>query len=187
MSSRIASEQRANLRQDAHRVVERAADQEDHALAWLAGEDLNVASRSPARLLITASTPQAVETLARRIHGIGPRAEFPFVMTGAGELPIGAQALRDACARLLDAAAGGSVLLTAVEDMPSAAQTALIDLLAALESARRPSAAVRLISGTTVSLLDRVAAGTFSERLFYRLNIIHLVAGGAGPPDVTLT
>jgi DNA-binding NtrC family response regulator len=31
-------------------------------------------------------------------------------------------------------------------------------------------------SGTTVSLLDRIAAGTFSERVFYRLNIIHLSA-----------
>jgi DNA-binding NtrC family response regulator len=106
-------------------------------------------------------------------------------MTWAGELPTDAQALRDDCARLLDVAAGGSVLVSAVEEMPSAAQDALIDLLAALESARRPSAAVRLISGTTVSLLERVAAGTFSERLFYRLNIIHLVAG-AGAPDVTL-
>jgi DNA-binding NtrC family response regulator len=77
------------------------------------------------------------------------------------------------------------VLVSAVEKMPSAAQDAWIDLLAALESSRRPSAAVRLISGTTVSLLDRVAAGTFSERLFYRLNIIHLVAVPA--PDVTLT
>ena len=56
-------------------------------------------------------------------------------------------------------------------------QEALIDLLAGLESARRPSAAVRLISGTTVALLDRVAGGTFSERLFYRLNIIHLTVG----------
>ncbi|HXV09794.1 MAG TPA: sigma 54-interacting transcriptional regulator [Burkholderiales bacterium] len=79
------------------------------------------------------------------------------------------------------------MLVSAVEDMPSAAQDAFIDLLAALESARRPSAAVRLISGTTVSLLDRVTAGTFSERLFYRLNIIHLVSEGAGAPEVTLT
>ena len=31
------------------------------------------------------------------------------------------------------------------------------------------------MSGTTVSLLDRVASGTFSDRLFYRLNTIHLV------------
>jgi two-component system response regulator PilR (NtrC family) len=186
MSSRFASEQLANRRHNSHRLVEEAEDREDHALALVAIEDVNVASRSPARLLITASTPQAVETLARRIHGIGPRAQFPFVMTCAGELPIGAQALRDDCARLLDAAAGGSLLVSAVDEMPSTAQDALIDLLAALESARRPSAAVRLISGTTVSLLDRVAAGTFSERLFYRLNIIHLVAG-AGAPEVTLT
>jgi DNA-binding NtrC family response regulator len=150
MSSRFASEQLASLRHDAQRLVEQAGDQEDHALTLLA-EDVNLASRSPARLLITASTPQAVETLARRIHGIGARAQFPFV-----------------------------------EEVPSAAQDALIDLLAALESARRPSAAVRLISGTTVSLLDRVAAGTFSERLFYRLNIIHLMAGAA-PAEVTIT
>jgi DNA-binding NtrC family response regulator len=65
--------------------------------------------------------------------------------------------------------------------MPAAVQEAFVDLLAGLESARKPSAAVRLISGTTVSLLDRIAAGSFSERLFYRLNIIHLIAGNGSP------
>lgn len=185
MSSPFDSEQLARALLDERRVAEQAEDQEGRDWALLAVDDVNLASRSPARLLITASAPPAVETLARRIHGIGPRARFPFVMTWAGELPTDAQALRDDCARLLDVAAGGSVLVSAVEEMPSAAQDALIDLLAALESARRPSAAVRLISGTTVSLLERVAAGTFSERLFYRLNILHLVAG-AGAPAVTL-
>lgn len=186
MSSPFDSEQLARALLDERRVAEQAEAQEGRDWALLGVDDVNLASRSPARLLITASTPPAVETLARRIHGIGPRARFPFVMTCAGELPTDAQALGHDCARLLDAAAGGSVLVSAVEEMPSAAQDAWIDLLAALESSRRPSAAVRLISGTTVSLLDRVAAGTFSERLFYRLNIIHLVAG-AGSPDVTLT
>ena len=181
MSTRSASKQLASLRRDAPRLVEQAANQEDRALALPAVEDINVASRSSARLLITGSTQQAVETLARRIHASGPRAQSPFVMTSAGELRGGAQALRDGCVRLLDAAANGSVLISAVEEMPASVQEALIDLLAGLESARRPSATVRLISGTTVSLLDRVAAGTFSDRLFYRLNIIHLVAG-AGPP-----
>jgi transcriptional regulator of acetoin/glycerol metabolism len=185
MSFRFPSEAPAGPLLDEQHVVEQAGNREDREWALLPVEDVNVASRSPARLLITASTPQAVETLARRIHGIGPRTQFPFVMTWAGELPTDAQALRHDCARLLDAAVGGSVLVSAVEEMPSAAQDAWIDLLAALESARRPSAAVRLISGTTVSLLERVAAGAFSERLFYRLNIIHLVAG-AGAPDVTL-
>lgn len=182
MSTPFASEQLAVRRRDARRLVEPAADQEDRALGVLT-DDINVASRSSARLLITAATPHAVEALARRIHANGPRAQSPFVMTRAGELRVGGQALRDDCVGLLDAAAGGSVLISAVEEMPAVVQKALIDLLAGLESARRPSAAVRLISGTTVSLLDRVEAGTFSDRLFYRLNIIHLRAG-AGLPDV---
>lgn len=186
MSCRCVSEQLASLRLDEQRLVEQAGDQGDHAPASLAEEDVNVASRSLAKLLITASTPQAVEILARRIHGSGPRAQFPFIMTSAGDLPVGAQALRDGCQCFLDAAAGGSVLVSAVEEMPAAVQEALIDVLAGLESARGPSAAVRLISGTTVSLLDRVAAGSFSERLFYRLNIIHLMASAARP-QVTIT
>ena len=180
MSTPFASEQLADRRRDARRLVAQAADQEDRALGVFT-DDINVASRSSARLLITAATPHAVETLARRVHASGPRAQSPFVMTCAGELPVGAQVLNDDCVRLLDAAAGGSVLISAVEEMPPIVQEALSDLLAGLESVRRPSAAVRLISGTTVSLLDRVAAGRFSDRLFYRLNIIHL-REGAGLP-----
>jgi DNA-binding NtrC family response regulator len=48
-------------------------------------QDEDAAGRSSARLLITASTPRGVETIARRIHGIGPRAQFPFVLTRAGD------------------------------------------------------------------------------------------------------
>jgi DNA-binding NtrC family response regulator len=143
-------------------------------VALLAVEDEELANQSPARLLITAATEHGVETLARRIHGAGPRAQFPFVQTWAVELPVGPELLKEYCARLLDSAAGGTLLVSAVEEMPATVQDAMIDLLGGLEFARVPSAMARLISGTTVSLLDRVAAGTFSERLFYRLNIIHL-------------
>jgi DNA-binding NtrC family response regulator len=97
------------------------------------------------------------------------------------ELPVGPELLKEYCARLLDSAAGGSLLVSAVEEMPAIVQDTLIDLLGGLESASMPSDTARLISGTTVSLRDRVAAGRFSERLFYRLNIIHLMVGtGAG-------
>ena len=146
------------------------------ARALPATADEEVACRCAARLLITASTERGAETLARRIHGAGPRAQSPFVRLRAGEFPVGAQALREYCVSVLDRAAGGSVLIEAVEEMAPAVQDALIELLAGLESTRRPSAAIRLISGTTVSLLDRIAAGTFSGKLFYRLNTIHLVA-----------
>jgi DNA-binding NtrC family response regulator len=155
-------------------------DELHSAVTFLAVEDEDAASRSGARLLITASTQQGVETLARRIHGTGLRAELPFIHTWACDLPIGAEALREHCSGFLDAAAGGSMLISDVEEMPPIVQDVLLELLAGLEFARRPSAAVRLISGTTVSLLDRVTAGTFSDRLFYRLNVIHLMQGG-GP------
>ena len=151
----------------------------------LPGAEVTLASRSRAKLLITASTPQAVETLARRIHAAGPRAQFPFVQKRAGDFPVHPEALSDYCVRFLDVAAGGTVFVSAIEEMPAIVQGVLIELLAGLESARRPSAAVRLISGTTVSLVERVAAGTFSGRLFYRLNTIHLMAV-AVPAEVAL-
>ena len=181
MSSRFASEQLASGRRAAPRSVESAREQ-DQSLAFAAEEDVNAACRSRARLLITASTAQSVETLARRIHRNGPRARFPFVMTSAAELSVGAQALSEDWARFLEAAAGGTVFVRAVEEMPAAVQEELIDLFAAQpESSRPASAEVRLISGTTVSLLDRVAAGSFSEQLFYRLNVIHLMVGNGSP------
>ena len=148
----------------------------DYELALLAVEDVNAASRSDTRLLITASTQQAVETLALHVHDAGSRAQCPFVRIWAGDIPVRPEPLNEYCVRLLDAAAAGSVLVSAVEEMPAIVQEALIELLDGLEFTRRPSAAVRLISGTTVSLLERVAAGTFSEQLFYRLNTIHLMA-----------
>lgn len=150
----------------------------DNAVALLAVDDVDVASQSPARLLISAATQQEVEILARLIHGAGPRAQFPFVHVCGGELPVERDVLKEYCANVLAAATGGSVFVSAVEEMPLAVQNALIELLAELEFARSPSVEVRLISGTTVSLLDRVTAGAFSDRLFYRLNIIHVRIGG---------
>ena len=115
--------------------------------------------------------------MARRVHFAGVRAELPFVHTWACDLPIEEEALRGQCCSLLDAAAGGSLLIADIQEMPPVVQDVLVEVLAGLELSRRPAAPVRLISGTTESLLDRVAAGTFSERLFYRLNIIHLIVG----------
>ena len=146
--------------------------------------DEEVARGCAARLLISASTERGVETLSRRIHEGGPRAHCPFLQLWAADFPVEPQALREYCSSVLDRAAGGSLLIDAVEAMPPTVQDRLIELLAELEFMRRPSEAVRLISGTTVSLLDRVAAGTFSDQLFYRLNVIHLMAAN-GPSCVT--
>ena len=142
-------------------------DELPSAETFVAVEDEDAASRSAARLLITASTQRGVEALARRIHETGLRAELPFVHTWACDLPIGAEALSDHCSGFLDAAAGGSMLISDVEEMPPIVQDVLLELV--------------------VSLLDRVTAGTFSDRLFYRSNVIHLVQGdrsNGGPAPI---
>jgi len=66
--------------------------------------------------------------------------------------------------------------MTAIEETSPVVQRVLVELIDGLQRASGSRPSVRLFSGTTVSLIDRVAAGTFSERLFYRLNSLHLVA-----------
>jgi len=139
-------------------------------------EHEDIAARCAARTLITASTETAVERLARRIHAAGSRSALSFVQASAAALPVEPRAFLETCAGLIEAAAGGTLLLTGVEEMPAFAQGRFFETLAELQDARNPSVAVRLIAGTTVSLRECIANGAFSERLFYRLNVIH-VAG----------
>ena len=136
--------------------------------------DEKLARHSAVRLLITASAQGAAEVLARRIHDASPRAELPFVKVLAEDLPGAPDRLRNSCSLALDAAAGGTLLISDVEQLNPLVQERLLEMLQEHESVRAPAAAVRLISATTVSLLDRLGSGRFCERLFYRLNIIHL-------------
>ena len=137
-------------------------------------EHEDVAARCAATTLITASTATDVERLARRIHAASSRSALSFVQASAAALPVEPHAFLETCADLIKAAAGGTLLLTGVEEMPAFAQDRFIETLAQLQDARDPSVAVRLIAGTTVSVRERVADGAFSERLFYRLNVIHV-------------
>ena len=136
--------------------------------------------------LITATVAADVETVARRIHAGGLRAALPFVQVSADALPTDATRLSEACAGLIDAGRGGSLLVTNVEAMPAVVQESLIETLAQLQGASDPLDAVRLIAGTTVVLHDGIVAGTFSERLFYRLNAIHVVMPGCAAARQTL-
>lgn len=150
----------------AETALERAGAAEDEALA-AACDDI--------ALLISASERGAMDALARRVHAASARHHRPFVSASAAALPREPAALVACCRRLQDSAAGGSLLLGEIERMPADIQDRFLDLFTALQNDRAPAAATRLVAGTTVRLYDRVVAGTFSERLFYRLNVIHLV------------
>jgi DNA-binding NtrC family response regulator len=128
-------------------------------------------------VLVTARCGAAVEHLARGIHAASARAASPFAIVAAATLPIDAGMLKKTCAQLLDTARGGSLLLADVEHVPATVQDRLIETFDGLQAARDPGCRVRLIAGTTTVLHERISQGIFSERLFYRLNVIHVVAG----------
>jgi DNA-binding NtrC family response regulator len=143
--------------------------------------DEQCASASDCRVLITGASSDLAEALGRRLHLASRRASRPIVRTRAIALPADPNLLRDRCAALLDASAGGTLLISDVEHMVPAVQHVVIHVFETLALDRPPVAAVRFIFTTTVSLHDRIAAG-FSERLFYHLNTIHLRAPGTPGP-----
>jgi DNA-binding NtrC family response regulator len=144
-------------------------------------EDEGLAAASSATLLITAATSQQAEMLARRVHGAGAGAVFPFVRVDSGNLPSEPHLLRATCMDSLDAAARGTLFFCDVEKMPAEVQNHFFELLSGLQLSQR-RCKVRIVAGTTVPLLNRIAQGTFCEHLFYRLNSIHLVAGREDGP-----
>jgi two-component system response regulator GlrR len=138
-------------------------------------EDAGLAARHHLPLLITAASIDHVERIARQVHaasGLSTRPLVTFRAAGFFDRPA-PFALQ--WRGLLDAARGGSILINALEEMSSGAQRLFNSALKGLQEGAVPSPP-RLMTGTTVRLYARVAEGEFLEELFYRLNVIHLLA-----------
>lgn len=149
-------------------------------------------ARSQAPLYISGESGSGKELVARRIHGLGPRANHPFVPVNCGAIPselmeseffghrkgsfTGATADKPG---LFQAARGGTLFLDEVADLPLAMQVKL--LRAIQEKAVRPvgtqqeeTVDVRLLCATHKDLAVEVAEGRFRQDLFYRINVIEL-------------
>jgi DNA-binding NtrC family response regulator len=105
----------------------------------------------------------------------------PLVIFPASELLEQREQFAEQWSMLMHAGHGGSILITDIEESPRPAQTLLAESLNQLRATSTAPAA-RLITGTSVSLLDRVQSGQFSEDLLYRLNLIHLHRGEGCEP-----
>jgi two-component system response regulator GlrR len=144
------------------------------------GEALAAWCGSPC--LITAPSAGVVESVARRVHRASSRAAAAFLQIAARAFPADPGLLTPLCANLMQATSGGSLLLADVENLPPIVQERLMDVLDDLQrTGSRAVGPMRLIAGTTVSLRDRIAAGTFADILFYRLNVIHVVVKTLAP------
>lgn len=155
--------------------------------------DIQRVARSQAPVHIHGESGVGKEVVARMIHDLGPRHNGPFVAINCGAIPsdlveselfghrkgsfTGATADKSG---LFQAAAGGTLLLDEIADLPLAVQVKL--LRAIQEKAVRPiggeqeiSIDVRLISATHKNLINEVHNGQFRDDLYYRVNVIDLM------------
>jgi transcriptional regulator of acetoin/glycerol metabolism len=140
-------------------------------------------------VLIHGETGTGKELLARAIHEDGPRRNAPFVAVNCAAIPEGlieselfgyeegaftGARRKGNIGRILQAD-GGTLFLDEIGDMPLALQARLLRVLQ--ERTVTPLGAVKshpvhlaIICATHRKLKERVAAGTFREDLYYRVN-----------------
>jgi DNA-binding NtrC family response regulator len=155
--------------------------------------DFTSAVRSDACVLLTGKD-KAVRAVAGRIHSLSGGRQGPFTIVDCGgpeeiveralfgvPAETGSSTPREPRPRLAQA---GTVLLQDVERLGPHVQSRLADRLVGLRGKPMPgSSRCRLMASTSEPLLPRVLDGTFDDRLFYRLNVIHLVISSEPTTD----
>ena len=149
-------------------------------------------ARAPLPVLITGPNGSGKERIARVVHANSAVAQGPLVALNCGALPAdlieaelfgaesgaftGAGKAREG---RFEAADGGTLFLDEIGNLPLAGQMKLLRVLETgqferLGSTRTRTTRVRVVSATNADLPAMVAAGSFREDLYYRLNVIEL-------------
>lgn len=149
-------------------------------------------SKSEATVLLLGESGTGKELFAKAIHNLSERSDGPFVAVNCGALPdnlleselfgykAGAftDARKDKPGRF-ELAAGGTIFLDEIGDLPGNLQVKLLRVLQEksyepLGSVSSIEADVRVVAATNRNLEELVREGTFRQDLYYRLNVVTL-------------
>ena len=153
-------------------------------------EFVNVIAGGDSSVLITGESGTGKELIANLIHHASSRRQRPFVAVSCAilaetlieselfghERGAFTNAVKDRPGRF-ELADGGTLFLDDIDDVPLAMQVKLLRVLQTrtverVGSVRGIPIDVRVLTGSKRDLRKLVAAGTFREDLYYRLNVI---------------
>jgi len=147
---------------------------------------------SPSSVLITGESGTGKELIARALHNLGSRRDYPFVVVNCGGIPenlleselfgyvkgafTGADRDKEG---LFMRAHRGTIFLDEIGELPPTLQVKLLRVLqekafCPLGSTEERHVDVRIVAATNRDLEKEVMEGRFREDLFYRLNVIHI-------------
>ena len=148
---------------------------------------------SMAPVLIRGESGTGKELVARAVHDCSHRAAKPFVAVNCSAIPENLLEAEFFGARkgaytgstqdrqgLFQAAKGGTLFLDEIGDLPLAMQSKLLRVIQersvrAVGATQEESVDVRIVSATHKDLAAGVAAGSFRQDLYYRLNVIEIL------------
>ena len=147
---------------------------------------LDKVTKSNGRVMLTGPAGCGKEVAARYIHANSNRASAPFVTVNcAGVAPERMEEVlfgRETPERgvepgMLEEAHGGIIYFDEVADMPEGTQSKILRVLVDQQFQRvggndKVRVDLRVISSTNRNLEAAIAAGTFREELYHRLNVV---------------